>query len=137
MQSKFILIFLLLVFVFSGYVTEDIKNPIENYAKNLQEEIYIDESEIEVFDIQSTDKISVTESKVEAWIIEVKYNEGNIDNIKDSLLNNGYKLRANKSKMMFTIGPFADISHAKEESSKLTRVLGIDNKISSFVFWWF
>ena len=134
MQYKFILIFLLLVFIFSGYVTEDIKNPIENYAKNLQEEIYIDESEIEVFDIQSTDKISVTESKVEAWIIEIKYNEGNIDNIKDSLLNNGYKLRANKSKMMFTIGPFADISHAKEESSKLTRVLGIDNKISSFVF---
>ena len=134
MQYKFILIFLLSVFVFSGYVTEDIKNPIENYSKNLQEEIYIDESEIEVFDIQSTDKISVTESKVEAWIIEIKYNEGNIDNIKDSLLNNGYKLRANKSKMMFTIGPFADISHAKEESSKLTKVLGIDNKISSFVF---
>ena len=134
MQYKFILIFLLSVFVFSGYVTEDIKNPIENYSKNLQEEIYIDESEIEVFDIQSTDKISVTESKVEAWIIEIKYNEGNIDNIKDSLLNNGYKLRANKSKMMFTIGPFADISHAKEESSKLTRVLGINNKISSFVF---
>ena len=134
MQYKFILIFLLSVFVFSGYVTEDIKNPIENYSKNLQEEIYIDESEIEVFEIQSTDKISVTESKVEAWIIEIKYNEGNIDNIKDSLLNNGYKLRANKSKMMFTIGPFADISHAKEESSKLTRVLGINNKISSFVF---
>ena len=134
MQYKFILIFLLSVFVFSGYVTEDIKNPIENYSKNLQEEIYIDESEIEVFDIQSTDKISVTESKVEAWIIEIKYNEGNIDNIKDSLLNNGYKLRANKSKMMFTIGPFADISHAKEESSKLTRILGINNKISSFVF---
>ena len=87
MQYKFILIFLLTVFVFSGYVTEDIKNPIENYSKNLQEEIYIDESEIEVFDIQSTDKISVTESKVEAWIIEIKYNEGNIDNIKDSLLN--------------------------------------------------
>ena len=134
MQYKFILIFLLSVFIFSGYVTEDIKNPIENYSKNLQEEIYIDESEIEVFDIKSTDKISVTESKVEAWIIEVKYNEGNIDNIKDSLLNHGYKLRANKSKMMFTIGPFADISHAKEESSKLTRVLGINNKISSFVF---
>ena len=36
--------------------------------------------------------------------------------------------------MIYTIGPFADISHAKEESSKLTKVLGIDNKISSFVF---
>ena len=101
MQYKFSLIFLLSVFVFSGYVTEDIKNPIENYSKNLQEEIYIDESEIEVFDIQSTDKISVTESKVEAWIIEIKYNEGNIDNIKDSLLNNCYKLRANKSNTLF------------------------------------
>ena len=45
-----------------------------------------------------------------------------------------YKLAINKSKMIYTIGPFADISHAKEESSKLTKVLGIDNKISSFVF---
>ena len=134
MQYKFILIFLLSVFVFSGYVTEDIKNPIENYSKNLQEEIYIDESEIEVFDIQSTDKISVTESKVEAWIIEIEYNKKNIDDIKNLLLKSGYKLGINKSKMTYTIGPFADISHAKEESSKLTRVLGINNKISSFVF---
>ena len=65
---------------------------------------------------------------------QIKYNEKNIDNIKNLLLKNGYKLRINKSKMTYTIGPFADISHAKEESSKLTKVLGIDNKISNFVF---
>ena len=58
----------------------------------------------------------------------------NIDNIKNLLLKNGYKLAINKSKMIYTIGPFADISHAKDESSKLTKLLGIDNKISSFIF---
>ena len=134
MQYKLVIIFLLIIYIFSGFITEDVKNPIENYSKNLQEEIYIDESEIKVFETESVDNISVTENKVEAWIIEIEYNEKNIDSIKNLLLKSGYKLAINKSKMIYTVGPFADISHAKEESSKLTKVLGIDNKISSFVF---
>lgn len=134
MQYKLVIIFLLIIYIFSGFITEDIKNPIENYSKNLQEEIYIDESEIKVFEEESVDNITVTENKVEAWIIEIEYNEKNIDNIKNLLLKSGYKLAINKSKMIYTIGPFADISHAKDESSKLTKLLGIDNKISSFIF---
>ena len=134
MQYKLVIIFLLIIYIFSGFITEDIKNPIENYSKNLQEEIYIDESEIKVFEKESVDNIAVTENKVEAWIIEIEYNEKNIDNIKNLLLKSGYKLAINKSKMIYTIGPFADISHAKDESSKLTKLLGIDNKISSFIF---
>ena len=134
MQYKIFIIFLLIVYIFSDYITDDIKNPIENYSKNLKEEIYIDENEIKVFETESVDNISVTENKVKAWIIEIEYNEENIDNIKNLLLKSGYKLAINKSKMMYTIGPFADISHAKDESNKLTKVLGIDNKISSFVF---
>ena len=134
MQYKFVIVFLLILYIFSGYITEDNKNPIENYSKNLQEEIYIDESELRVFETDSVDKITVTENKVEAWEIQIKYDEKNIDNIKNLLLKNGYKLRINKSKMIYILGPFADISHAKEESSKLSKVLGIDNEISSFVF---
>ena len=134
MQYKFVIALVLIIYIYSGYITEDIKNPIENYSKNLQEEIYIDESEIKVFKTDSVDNISVTENKVEAWIIEIEYNEKNINDIKNLLLKSGYKLGINKSKMVYTVGPFADISHAKEESSKLTRVLGIDNKISNFVF---
>ena len=134
MEYKFVIALVLIIYIYSGYITEDIKNPIENYSKNLQEEIYIDESEIKVFETDPVDDISVTESKVEAWIIEIEYNEKNINDIKNLLLKSGYKLGINKSKMVYTVGPFADISHAKEESSKLTRVLGIDNKISNFVF---
>ena len=134
MQYKFVIALVLIIYIYSGYITEDIKNPIENYSKNLQEEIYIDENEIKVFETDPVDDISVTESKVEAWIIEIEYNEKNINDIKNLLLKSGYKLGINKSKMVYTVGPFADISHAKEESSKLTRVLGIDNKISNFVF---
>ena len=134
MQYKFVIVFLLILYIFSGYITEDNKNPIENYSKNLQEEIYIDESELRVFETDSVDKITVTENKVEAWEIQIKYDEKNIDNIKNLLLKNGYKFRINKSKMIYILGPFADISHAKEESNTLNRVLGIDNEISSFVF---
>ena len=134
MQYRFAIAFVLIIYIFSGYITEDIKNPIENYSKNLQEEIFIDESEISVFETDPVDDISVTETKVEAWLIEIEYNEKNVDDIKNLLLKSGYKLGINKSKMIYTVGPFAAISHAKEESSKLTKVLGIDNKISSFVF---
>ena len=134
MRYKLVIILLLIIYIFSAYITDDVKNPIENYSKNLQEEIHIDESEIKVFETDPVDNISVTENKVEAWIIEIEYNEKNIDNIKNLLLKSGYKLVINKSKMIYTIGPFADISHAKEESIKLTKVLGIDNKISSFIF---
>ena len=134
MRYKLVIILLLLIYIFSAYITEDVKNPIENYSKNLQEGIYIDESEIKVFETDPVNNISVTENKVEAWIIEIEYNEKNIDDIKNLLLKSGYKLEINKSKMIYTIGPFADISHAKEESTKLTKVLGIDNKISNFVF---
>ena len=134
MQYKFVIIFLLIIYIFSSYITEDIKDPIENYSKNLQEEIYIDESEIKVFETDPVDSISVTENKVEAWIIEIEYNEKNIDDMRNLLLKSGYKLAINKSKMIYTIGPFADISHAREESSKITKVLGVDNKISSFFF---
>ena len=86
MQYKFIIVFLLILYIFSGYITEDTKNSIENYSKNLQEEIYIDESELRVFETDSVDKISVTENKVEAWEIQIKYDEKNIDNIKNLLL---------------------------------------------------
>ena len=74
MQYKFVIVFLLIIYIFSSYITEDIKDPIENYSKNLQEEIYIDESEIKVFETDPVDNISVTENKVEAWIIEIEYN---------------------------------------------------------------
>ena len=134
MQYKFALIALLIIYIFSGYITEDMKNPIENYSKNLQKEIYIDQNDINVFDENTVDKITVTENKVKAWMIEIKYDENNIDNIKNALLKNGYQFRAIKSKMIFTIGPFVDMSHAREESRKLTKVLGIDNTISSFIF---
>ena len=134
MQYKFVIFFLLIIYIFSGYITEDVEDPIENYSKNLLEEIYIDESEIKVFETDPVNNISVTENKVEAWIIEIEYNEKNIDDIKNLLLKSGYKLGVNKSKLTYTIGPFADLSHAKEESSKLTKILGIDNKISNFVF---
>ena len=134
MQYKFALIALLIIYIFSGYITKDIKNPIENYSKNLQKEIYIDQNDIKVFDENTVDKITVTENKVKAWMIEIKYDENNIDNIKNALLKNGYQFRAIKSKMIFTIGPFAGMSHAREESRKLTKVLGIDNTISSFIF---
>ena len=134
MQYRFAIAFVLIIYIFSGYITEDIKNPIENYSKNLQEEIYIDESELRVFETDSVDKITVTENKVEAWVIQIKYDEKNIDNLKKLLLKNGYKLRINESKMIYILGPFADISHAKEESSKLNKILGSDNEISSFVF---
>ena len=43
-------------------------------------------------------------------------------------------MKNNRSKMSISIGPFASLSQAKEESNKISKILGLDNKILSFVF---
>ena len=134
MQYKIFLALILMGYIFSGYIYDSANNVTNDRTMSLQKEIYIDESEIRVFKRQSVKDISVIEKKVKAWIIEIKYNDSNLENIRNKLTGNGYKLNNNKAKMVFSIGPFTAISHAKEESRKLNNILGIDNKISSFIF---
>ncbi len=134
MQYKIFLVFILIGYIFSGYIFDSTNDTINDRSMSLQKEIYIDESEIQVFKRQPVEDISVIEKKVKAWIIEVKYNDSNLENIRNKLIDNGYKLNNNKAKMIISIGPFIAISHAKEESRKLSSILGIDNKISSFIF---
>ena len=57
-----------------------------------------------------------------------------VPKIANILTENGYNLTHNKKKSFFSIGPFAEMSHAKEESKKLKNVFGLDSKISSFIF---
>ena len=123
-----------MVYVFSGYIYDSTNNTTDDRPMSFQKEIYVDESEIRVFKRQSVKDISVIEKKVKAWIIEIKYNDSNLENIRNKLIANGYKLNNNEVKMIITIGPFTAISHAKEESRKLNKILGIDNKVSSFIF---
>ncbi len=134
MQYKIFLVLILLVYIFSGYIYESTNNITNDHPMSFQKEIYIDESEIRVFKRQSVKDISVIEKKVKAWIIEIKYNDSNLENIRNKLIENGYKLNNNKVKMIISIGPFTVISHAKEESRKLNKILGIDNKVTSFIF---
>ena len=134
MQFKVFLVLILMGYIFSGYIYDSTNNGTNDRTMSFQKEIYIDESEIQVFKRQSVKDISVIEKKVKAWIIEIKYNDSNLENIRNKLIGNGYKLNNNKGKMVISIGPFTAISHAKEESRKLNNVLGIDNKISSFIF---
>ena len=134
MQYKIFLVLILIVYVFSGYIYDSTNNTNNDRHMSFQKEIYVDESEIRVFKRQSVKDISVIEKKVKAWIIEIKYNDSNLENIRNKLIANGYKLNNNEVKMIITIGPFTAISHAKEESRKLNKILGIDNKVSSFIF---
>ena len=134
MQYKIFLVLILMVYVFSGYIYDSTNNTTNDRPMRFQKEIYVDESEIRVFKRQSVKDISVTEKKVKAWIIEIKYNDSNWENIRNKLIANGYKLNNNKVKMIITLGPFTAISHAKKESRKLNKILGIDNKVSSFIF---
>ena len=134
MQYKLFLVLILIVYIFSGYIFDSTNNTTNDRSMSFQKEIYVDESEIRVFKRQSVKDISVIEKKVKAWIIEIKYNDSNLENIRNKLIENGYKLNNNKVKMIISIGPFTAISHAKEESRKLNKILGIDNKVSSFIF---
>ncbi len=134
MQYKLVIIILLSVYIFSGYFNE-LNNKSDNeFTMQLQEEIYIDDEVMNVFEKKSIDDVAITDKKIKAWIIQIKYNEDNVILIEDILRKNRYKLKRHKSKMILSVGPYADISQAKEESNKLKKVLGIDNKITSFIF---
>ena len=134
MFYRILFILILFIYIFSSYFKEIINNTDHDYMKNIQEEIYIDNKEVDVFDKKSLDEITITDKKVKAWIVQIYYNDNNQDMVKNILIKNGYNLKHNKKKSFFSIGPFAEMSHAKEESKKLKNVLGLDSKISSFIF---
>ena len=134
MQYKILFIIILSIYIFSDYFNELINRTDNKYTMQRQEEIYIDDDVISVFEKKSIDDVAITDKKIKAWIIQIKYNEDNIIQIEDILRKNRYKLKKHNSKMVISIGPYADISQAKEESNKLKKVLGIDNKITSFIF---
>ena len=86
------------------------------FFKDIQEQIIIDENELNVFEKKALDDINVTEKRVKAWIVIIKYNE------------------TNATKMFFSLGPFSDVSHAKNEVKKLKKIHSIDSKVVDFVF---
>ena len=123
MQYKILFIIILSIYIFSDYFNELINRTDNKYTMQTQEEIYIDDDVISVFEKKSIDDMTITDKKIKAWIIQIKYNEDNIILIEDTLRKNRYKLKKHKSKMVISIGPYADISQAKEESNKLKKVL--------------
>ena len=78
--------------------------------------------------------INVTEKRIKIWKIIITYNEGNHNNIKSKIITSGYKAKHNDKKMYYSLGPFSDISHAKEESNKLKNLHGLKNKIIDLSF---
>ena len=54
--------------------------------------------------------------------------------IKSTLEESGYETTHNKNKMYFSLGPFADMSHAVNESKKLKKIHSINSKVIDFVF---
>ena len=83
---------------------------------------------------KSLDDINVTEKRVKAWLILINYNESNEVGIKSILDKSGYKTNHNEKKMYFSLGPFADISHANNEAKKLKKIYSIDSKVVDFIF---
>ena len=75
--------------------------------KNIQEEIYIDNKEVDVFDKKSLDEITITDKKVKAWIVQIYYNDNNQDMVKNILTKNGYNLKHNKKKS------FSQLDHSQ------------------------
>ena len=49
------------------------------YSMQTQEEIYIDDDVMEVFERKSIDDVTITDKKIKAWIIQIKYSEDNIN----------------------------------------------------------
>ena len=134
MQFRFIAFLLLLFYIFSGVVLKYFQSNDSVSFKDIQQQIIIDENELNVFEKKPLDDINVTQKRVKAWIVMINYNETNEKIIKSTLEKSGYKTRHDATKMLFSLGPFSDISHANNEVKKLKKIHSIDSKVVDFVF---
>ena len=134
MQFRIILFIFLLTYIFSSVFLGYFQSTGSISFKDIQEQIILDENELNVFEKKSLNDISVTEKRVKAWIVLINYNESNEASIKSTLDKSGYKTNHNEKKMYFSLGPFADISHANNEAKKLKKIYSIDSKFVDFIF---
>ena len=134
MPYKVIIIIILFSYIFADSFINFFTENNTEYNISSQEEIYINKNEVDVFNRKSLDDITITDKKVKAWLITVEYNKENYNKTRDKLLNSGYSFENNKNKKYFIVGPFADLSQAREESTKMKKIYNIENTISSFVF---
>ena len=134
MRFRLILFIFLITYIFSGVLLDYFQSTESISFKDMQEQIILDENELNVFEKKSLDDINVTEKRVKAWIVLINYNESNEASIKSTLDKSGYKTNHNEKKMYFSLGPFADISHANNEAKKLKKIYSIDSKVVDFIF---
>tara|TARA_B100001063_G_scaffold239639_1_gene263480 strand:- start:976 stop:1383 length:408 start_codon:yes stop_codon:yes gene_type:complete len=135
MRFRITLFIFLIIYIFSGVFLGYFQSTDDSISfKDIQEKILIDENELNVFDKKSLEDINVTEKRVKAWLILINYNESNELSIKSILDKSGYKTNHNKNKMYFSLGPFADVSHANNEAKKLKKIYSIDSKVIDFLF---
>ena len=134
MRFRIILFIFLISYIFSGVLLDYFQSTESISFKDIQEQIILDENELNVFEKKSLDDINVTEKRVKAWLILINYNDSNEVSIKSILDKSGYKTNHNEKKMYFSLGPFADISHANNEAKKLKKIYSIDSKVVDFIF---
>ena len=134
MRFRLTLFIFLITYIFSGVLLDYFQSTESISFKDMQEQIILDENELNVFEKKSLDDINVTEKRVKAWLVLINYNESNEISIKSILDKSGYKTNHNEKKMYFSLGPFADISHANNEAKKLKKIYNIDSKVVDFIF---
>ena len=134
MRFRIILFIFLLTYIFSSVFLGYFQSSDSISFKDIEEQIILNENELNVFEKKSLNDISVTEKRVKAWIVLINYNESNEASIKSTLDKSGYKTNHNEKKMYFSLGPFADISHANNEAKKLKKIYNIDSKVVDFIF---
>ena len=134
MQYKIVTIILIITYIYSGAIKEYINSPENLYMKEIQKEIIVNNNDIDVFNKKEVNDINITENRIKIWNIIIAYNEDNHNVIKNKLLSSGYRTKHNEKKMYYSLGPFADMSHAREESKKLNKLYGLKNKIIDLSF---
>ena len=134
MRFRLTLFIFLITYIFSGVLLDYFQSTESISFKDIQEQIILDENELNVFEKKSLNDINVTEKRVKAWLVLINYNESNEVSIRSILDKSGYKTNHNEKKMYFSLGPFADISHANNEAKKLKKIYSIDSKVVDFIF---
>ena len=129
MRFRIFLFIFLITYIFSSVFLGYFQSSDSLSFKGIQEQIILDENELHVFEKKSLDDINVTEKRVKAWLVLINYNESNALSIKSILDKSGYKTYHNEKKMYYSLGPFADISHANNEAKKLKKYTALIVKL--------
>lgn len=134
MRFKLTILIILIGYIFYDSIVMSVDSSSAHKMTSIKDRIFIDPQEINVFKEQPMEEVTINESRSEAWLVLISFDDQSKLEIGKKLSNLGYLPRVNSKKRYFSIGPYIDKYHARIDSSRLKQSYGIDNQVVNVKF---